>query len=410
MPRRCALNALLEWENGSRFSDEIFRKAAERAELKGPDRSLAQDIFYGTLRNLILLDELIERFRKGRIKLPTQCLLRIGLYQLFCSEIADHAAINETVSLAKKHEKGLVNAILRNAQRQQEELEKEIPTWSLAERYSHPEFLVDRWENEFGSDATEAILEWNNSPSPNYGRIHSLSGDEEGLNRVRSETQPCLVGEDFPDFFSFEGAPNTEWIEKGWIYIQDPSTSVSCRLLNPQPGETILDACAAPGGKTAFLADLMGNSGQIIATDSSPKRLDRLEKNLQRLHVKNTEVRAVDWKASEPDGIADLPKFDAILLDAPCSNSGVMRRRIDVRWRLYEGEFERQAKTQIALLNAMKPLLKPGGRIVYSTCSIDQAENEAVAEQSGLEIGEIVHCRPWMDDFDGAFAAQLRAQ
>ncbi|HRQ87768.1 MAG TPA: RsmB/NOP family class I SAM-dependent RNA methyltransferase [Bacteroidia bacterium] len=187
--------------------------------------------------------------------------------------------------------------------------------------------------------------------------------------------------------------------------MQDPSTSLACRLLAPQPGETILDACAAPGGKTALMAALMENRGRIVASDSSAARLGPMKENLARLNVGIAEIRQIDW--SQPEA-ADLPAFDAILLDAPCSNSGVMRRRVDVRWRIQERDFDRHARQQLALLRQLVPFLKPGGRIVYSTCSLDPAENEAVAAASGLPLEKSVSSLPWRDGHDGAYAALLR--
>lgn len=403
--RRFALDAFTEWEETSRFASEILSDISTEQSLSSADRALTQEILFGTIRNLYLLDEVIDRLRKGRIKQQTQNLLRIGLYQLLKTEIAEHAAINETVEIARKHERGLVNAILRTAQRQREELKADIATWSLEDRFSHPQFFIDRWTAEHGEDAAAALCEWNNRPPDVYARINSLHPDKDALNRVRSETRPCSVGEKFPDFFKIDGPPNYDWIRDGLIYIQDPSTSLACRLLDPKAGETVLDACAAPGGKTALMSAMMGGEGKILATDSSDQRLDQMRENLERLHVPNVETRNVDWTTED----SDLPQFDAILLDVPCSNTGVMRRRVDVRWRLQPGDFKRQAAVQSQLLSSVAKRLSPGGRLVYSTCSVDREENEAVVEASGLTVETIVRSLPWQDSFDGAFAALLRA-
>ncbi|MEM6279477.1 MAG: transcription antitermination factor NusB, partial [Verrucomicrobiota bacterium] len=405
--RRVALESLIEWENTSAYAEDILADLAGHYRLEGSDRSLAVEILYGTIRNLFLLDEIIDQLRRGKVKSETRNLLRIGLFQIFLSGIADHAAVNETVSLARKHERGLVNAILRNALRQREEFEASIPDWPLEDRYSHPEFLIERWTGQFGEEATAALCEWNNTPPRNYGRINTLAPDTEALNRVRLETQPCLVGPEFPDFFHFEGAPHREWLAQGLFYVQDPSTSLACRLLDPQPGERILDACGAPGGKAAYLAALCGSPSSLTVTDSSSARLERTKENLERLHAKEVTLKQVDW--TEADEIPeDLGKFDAILLDVPCTNSGVMKRRVDVRWRLQPGDFATQAELQATLLQNVAPLLKPEGRLVYSTCSIDHEENEAVAEASSLQVETTRSFLPWQDGHDGAFAALLR--
>ncbi len=408
MPRKCALDALIEWENGSKFADEILDHHAVRRKLSQVDRALAMELFYGVLRNLFLLDRLIDELRHGKIKHPTQCLLRIGLYQLFKTKIPGHAAINETVAIARKHEKGLINAILRNAQRSRLDLQKEISNGPLAVRFSHPEFLIERWTSQYGADVTSKICEWNNQPSQNYARIHTLGVDEAKLNRVKSSTQPSLVGGDFTDFFKIDGPPNRQWLDDGLIYVQDPATSLACRLLDPRPGETVLDACAAPGGKTAFMAQLMEDSGILIATDKVEKRIHQLRENLSRLHVSGAKIESIDWLDSNDSSISRLPQFDAILLDVPCSNTGVMRRRVDLRWRIQEWDFAKQAETQSALLEKCLKLLRPGGRMVYSTCSIDRQENESVVEQCGMEIEKTVKSLPWEDGFDGAFACLLR--
>ncbi len=407
MPRKCALNSLLEWENGSKFADTILDQQAAKRALSSPDRALAMELFYGVLRNLLLLDQLIDQLRRGKIKHQTQCLLRIGLYQLFKTKIPEHAAIHETVSIARKHEKGFVNAILRNAQRSFSELENDIATWPDSVRLSHPEFLIERWTSQYGEDVARQICEWNNQAPQNYARIHSSGADEAQLNRVRSATQPCLIGPEHPDFFKLDGAPDQEWLAEGLIYVQDPATALACRLLNPQPGETILDACAAPGGKTALMAQMMENSGILIASDNAPKRAEQLRENLLRLRVTCADVKQIDWLDPKPEDLSGLPLFDAILLDVPCSNTGVMRRRVDLRWRLQEWDFAKQAETQSALLENCSKALKPGGRIVYSTCSLDQEENEAIVEKSGLRIETSIRSLPWEDGFDGAFACLL---
>ncbi|MEM7602214.1 MAG: 16S rRNA (cytosine(967)-C(5))-methyltransferase RsmB [Verrucomicrobiota bacterium] len=405
--RRVALEALIEWENTSSYAEDILSDLAGHYHLSGPDRALAVEILYGTIRNLFLLDEIIDELRRGKIKSETQDLLRIGLFQIFLSGIADHAAVNETVNLARKHERGLVNAILRNALRQREQFEKEIPHWPLEDRFSHPGFLIERWQDQFGDEATESLCAWNNRPPTNYARINTLAPDDEALNSVRSETEPSLVGPQFPDFFRFEGAPNHDWLKSGLIYVQDPSTSLACRLLDPQPGERILDACGAPGGKAAYLAALTGDPASITVADSSEKRLGRTRENLERLHAGEASLKQIDW-TNDSLSPADLEPFDAILLDVPCSNSGVIRRRVDVRWRLQEGDFERQAELQEKLLASVTRFLKPGGRLIYSTCSIDRDENEHVIERSGLSVEKTVSSLPWRDAQDGAFGAILR--
>lgn len=404
--RRCAYDALIEWEDTSRYAVDILDEFAHRRHLSPSDRGLAQDLLYGVIRHLYLLDGLIEVLRKGSIKPHTRQLLRLGLYQLFCTQIAEHAAVHETVELARPHERSLVNAILRTAQRQSTELQAEIATWSAEDRLSHPEFLIQRWTEQYGAEAAEALCVWNNEPAPVYARLNALARDTEALDRVRSQIEPSSLGAEFPDFFRMTGSVESDWIRQGLIYVQDPSTTLACRLLDPQAGETVLDACAAPGGKTSLLAAMMQNQNQLFATDSSESRLEKMRQNLQCLGIEKIHTRCIDW--TQADAACDLPLFDAILLDAPCSNTGVMRRRIDVRWRLMERDFDFIARQQLVLLQSVATVLKPGGRIIYSTCSIDHTENEDVIASSGYSVEKTVTSLPWRDGYDGAFVAILR--
>jgi 16S rRNA (cytosine967-C5)-methyltransferase len=188
---------------------------------------------------------------------------------------------------------------------------------------------------------------------------------------------------------------------------------VACRLLDPQPGEKILDACAAPGGKTAYLAQLMQNRGAILACDREPKRLAVLQENMSRLHVQIVRAVEHDWLQQEAPGeIEEAGPFDRILIDAPCTNTGVIRRRVDVRWRLQPNEFDRMQMQQVEIGRGVARLLKPGGILVYSTCSLEHEENESVidrlvAELPGARVLEMKSLLPFRDNSDGAFVAKL---
>jgi 16S rRNA (cytosine967-C5)-methyltransferase len=197
---------------------------------------------------------------------------------------------------------------------------------------------------------------------------------------------------------------------RGLCYVQDPSTLLACDLLGPRPGECVLDACAAPGGKTSYLAELMQNEGRIVACDLYASRVQRLRENLQRLGV--TIAETIEHDAMQAGPPLAPESFDRILVDAPCSNTGVIRRRIDVRWRLTEEDFIRMPVQQLALLRRMATLLKPGGALVYSSCSLEPEENDEVVEQvtmtiPGLRFVESRRTLPFVDKVDGAFAAKF---
>ena len=200
----------------------------------------------------------------------------------------------------------------------------------------------------------------------------------------------------------------------GDCYLQDPSTAIACELLRPAAGENVLDACAAPGGKAAYLAEMMRNEGTLVVADQNEARLERLRENLARLGVTNAHTLRCNWTDENSVRAAALAEqsFDGILIDAPCTNTGVMRRRVDVRWRLQPAEFSRMPRQQLTILEAVAPLLKPGGSLVYSTCSLEPEENEAVVAafqrvQSAMRFTARAESLPFRDAIDGAFAARL---
>lgn len=405
--RAVALAALAEWRRGRRFADEVVQQLLGRSNLLGPDRGFATELFYGVLRHLTLLDFWIAQLRDGHIDDQSRDLLRLGLYQLFCLATPAHAAVFETVALAPRKSRAFVNAILRNATRRQDELIETSNAAELAVRTSHPQFLIDRWTAAFGGNAAAAICAWNNEPAPIYARINALKTTREQFNRA--DPTRAAVADDC-NFFRVETMPLEE-LQRGDCYIQDPSTSVACKLLAPQPGERILDACAAPGGKSGLIGEMMQNRGDLVACDRDADRVDLLRGNLQRLGVV-ARVLQQDWTTGDLAAEREPATFDRILLDAPCTNTGVMRRRVDLRWRLAPRDFTRMPDEQLALVRRVVPLLKPGGTFVYSTCSIEAEENERVVQRMldefpSLELQEQRAVLPFRDGFDGAFAAML---
>ena len=391
--RAVALTALREWRRGREFADAIIQRLLAESTLQGSDRGFATELFYGALRNLALLDFWIDLVRSGPLDYASRDLLRLGFYQIFLLETPRHAAVFETVELSGHRNRGLINGVLRAALRREKELHAALESAPLATRFSHPEFLIDRWRTNFGADNTTLLCQWNNQPAPIYARV----------NRLRNAS-----GENFLQLNEISSAA----LARGEYYIQDPSTAVACELLEPQPNETILDACAAPGGKSAYIAELMANSGTLFASDRDAGRLHLLKENLNRLGVRNATIVRQDWQENSIAPELRDRKFDRILVDAPCTNTGVMRRRVDVRWRLRPDDFARMPEQQLVILRAVLPLLKPGGALVYSTCSIEAEENEQVVrrlleEFPSFRLQEMRSVLPWLDHFDGAFAAKF---
>lgn len=404
--RAAAQSVLNQWAAGNRHATELMEALPVCRALKGADRAFMQDLVLTTLRNLSLLDHWIAEMTGGKVlDEATVWLLRGGLTELLILNVAEHAAVNENVGLAGRAS-GLVNAVLRRSCRERGALLRGMGSLGVETRTSHPAFLLRRWELQYGEAGMEKLAEWNQEPAPVYVRLNRLHPEAiEGM--ARTEGLEAVGG----DFYRCEILPRSA-LEAGWCYAQDPSTVVAPGLLDVRPGMMVLDACAAPGGKTAFLAQMMANEGCMVACDLPGGRLRRLEDNLLRLGVRCVEVRGVDW-LEEDDLPFEAGSFDRILLDAPCSNTGVMRRRVDVRWRLSEGEFDRMVELQRGLLRRCLPLLKPGGCLVYSTCSIDREENEgqvewAVAAFPGLRCLSKESRTPHRDGVDGAFAAVLK--
>ncbi|HEX3818106.1 MAG TPA: 16S rRNA (cytosine(967)-C(5))-methyltransferase RsmB [Chthoniobacterales bacterium] len=403
--RRLALDALRRWRTSTDFADRIIGESLGESALSASDRGFALELFYGVLRNLTLLDFCIAQLRSEPVDPGSRDILRLGLYQLLLLETAEHAAVFETVELAAKRARPLVNAILRRAAREKIRLTKSIAAQPLSIQSSEPEFLIAKWKEQFGLDATTELCRWNNQPAPVYARINSLKISSAQFLQKYPKSIPLPTHPQFVRLDEMAAA-----LAGGDCYIQDPSTALACELLEPQPNDSVLDACAAPGGKSAFLAGLMGNVGRLVAVDRDPSRLERMRENLARLDVANTEIVHCDW--TNASGLFAEASFDKILVDAPCSNTGVMRRRVDVRWRLRPEDFRRMPTQQLAILNGVAPLLKAGGSLVYSTCSLEPEENEEVVRQflhahPDFRLTRTEKSLPWRDGFDGAFAARL---
>ena len=407
--RRVALAALKTWRKEKQFADATISNALSQSRLQSADRAFAFELFYGVLRNLTLLDFWIRALRTQHVDVDLRDLLRLGLYQLLIAKTAEHAAVNETVEIAPRRHRTITNAILRRAALERDELERKTSVQPLEVRASHPKFLIERWQRGFGTDATKALCNWNNQPPPIYARINRLKTDLQNF-LARNRNARTL-----PNLSNFVQLPTPgHAIEAGDCYIQDPSTAIACELLQPQPGEKILDACAAPGGKTSYIAELMKNPGLLVACDREPDRLCLLEENLTRLGVSNARIVRQDWtKPPVSPEILSVAPFDRILVDAPCSNTGVMRRRVDVRWRLTAKDFDRMHARQVEIVRATAALLKPGGVLIYSTCSLEGEENEEVVAEllrtmSILQLEEERRSLPFRNDFDGAYVARLR--
>jgi 16S rRNA (cytosine967-C5)-methyltransferase len=423
-PREIALRVLRERDQGRGYVEELLEEALARCGLNAVDRGLLQELVYGVVRWQATLDWLVARKTPGRTQKPgLQILLRLGLYQMFwLSRIPDHAAVNETVEMAKRNgfgaQAGFVNAVLRACLRERPSMVESLADLKQSEPaigYSHPQWLCERWGKDFGRENLIRLLEWNNTPPSVYVRVNTLRADANQLREqwAREKVEAKLVSFDWGrdtlvfELLEFPPLSTLKSFGDGWFYVQDPSTLLAVLELDPQRGETILDYCSAPGGKAAFIAERMRNAGLLVAHDIAADRLRLVEENCTRLGatcVATALPSTLATRLSTP--------CDRVLVDAPCSNTGVMRRRVDLRWRIREAEIARLRATQLALLRDGLRRLKPGGTLVYSTCSLEAEENknlirEFLDENSTVHLQRERQLTPWSDGVDGAYVARL---
>lgn len=400
--RQAAVSALRSWAKGHDYAETLIERHAQRRKLSSSDRGLLQAILFGVLRNRRLLDYWIGKLRDGKLDPETRDILRVGLCQLLILGLPDHAAVNETVEAGKASVRSLINAVLRRATLAKKRMLDDLDDVPMPVIHSHPDWLYNRWRQAFGTRNAISLMEWDNLPASTFFRLNPLA--------PTPETLPGNPVDGAPGFYQLDGALPTSLLATGSVYIQDPATRHAIELLNPQPGERILDACAAPGGKAFLIAAALGSADGLVCTDSNEKRLPRLVENLARLHAGQASVSVHDWTKPAPPELHH--SFDGILLDVPCSNTGVIRRRVDVRWRLQAPDIDKIAVTQRKILENAVACLKPGGRIVYSTCSIEHTENLGLVEAFLTDHPELQLCGtrealPFRDATDGAFAARI---
>jgi 16S rRNA (cytosine967-C5)-methyltransferase len=402
------------------------------AKLSPPDRRLCQELVYGVTRWQATLDWLITRKTQHRTQKPAlQNLLRLGLYQLFwLDRIPNHAAVNETVELAKHSgfgpQSGFVNALLRGYLREAEDTRKllaDLKTTQPTLGFSHPEWLVTRWTARWGPEKTAQLMAWDNTPPKIFARVNTLKADP---GRLLEQWREEDVEYDFVrldwveenlvfELKSFPPLTRLQSFQQGLFYIQDPSTLLAVQILAPCPGETVLDLCAAPGGKVSYMAQLMRNEGRVLAHDIAPERLRLVEDNCARLGVTCAQLVSSADLLAQPrtiPGSSSVPRLDKALVDAPCSNTGVIRRRVDLRWRIRPEEIERLRAQQLDLLRNTAPLLRPGGALVYSTCSLEPEENRGVVDEylrshPDFRLESERELQPFAQGVDGAYVARL---
>ncbi|MFZ2633716.1 MAG: 16S rRNA (cytosine(967)-C(5))-methyltransferase RsmB [Desulfosalsimonadaceae bacterium] len=396
IPRNTALSVLNTLaEKHHSHLDRIITDSVDNAglNLSMRDRKLINALIFGVLRWRGNLDWIIKHYSKTPLdKIHPEILniLRIGLYQIFfLDRIPDSAAVNTSVEMAKEIAPvwvvKFVNAVLRNAIRNRDGIRfpsiEENPARALSISKSFPLWMIQRWFQRFGIEETAQLCDAHNTIPPITIRINPLRTDRDTLSGIlASETDAVFPTPYSPDGLSFTGAKQSiqdfAAFKKGLFQVQDEAAQLISFFLSPQPGERILDACAGLGGKTGHIGQLMKNSGQIIAADSDGEKLTRLNSAMQRLGVNIVSTRIRDFTYSAAD--SSLGLFDRILLDAPCSGLGVIRRNPDIKWDSAKKDLDRFRKKQLALLQQVSGLVKPDGMLLYAVCSVEPEENESV--------------------------------
>ena len=392
--RLLALQTLLAVERETCFAEDAFAKCAAHAKLSHEDQALAFELVYGVLRHRATLDWQLNAVASRPVqRLPAvvAAILRLGAYQMrYLDRIPVSAAVNEAVKLAKgvkgRDWTGVVNGILRNVNRTEVEWPDmaQDPVNGLSVTYSCPDWLTRRWIDRWGLDTAEAMCRHTVTIPPLTLRTNVLRCSREQLEaRLGEEGYTVSRTPVSPQGLILEKCGSLQALpvlREGWCYVEDEAAQLVPLLLDVQPGHRVLDACAAPGGKCSHLAALMRNQGEIVATDPEPRRLKRLQSNLDTLGVTCVETVEISHEADPaPSWVHD--QFDRILVDAPCSGLGVLRRHPEAKWQKTSSQLDRHAERQSGILERVASYLRPGGILVYSACSTEPEETTQVVSR-----------------------------
>ena len=385
--RRAAYAVVLRVLTEGAYADRALH--GEARGLAPRDRALAKQLAFGTVQRRLTLDHVIAERTRGRLEPGVRAALQLGLFQLLCLDrVAEHAAIAEAVELAKPSPgHRVVNAVLRRVQRDGVQFPSDATVSGAAIRHSHPEWMVRLWWDALGAEETRALLAADNEPGELALRVNPLV--EFDLADIPGKREGDTIVVDGPlDVLAHPG------YAAGAFTPQSRASQLVAPALDPQPGERVLDLCAAPGGKTTHLAALMGDRGEVVAVERHPGRARALRATAKRMHASSVQVVVGDGKAFEdPDG------FDRVLLDPPCSGLGTLRSHPDLRWRVNPRAIRLLAAEQDALLGSARRALRPGGALVYSVCTISPAEER-------LPAADAVRTFPHKDGTDGFYIAR----
>ena len=421
--RTAAIKVVFEVNERGAYSNVALSKILRTEKLSDIDRRFCTELVYGTVKAGVSIDWIISKYINRPLKKidpKVAAILRVGIYQIFfLDRVPNSAAVNESVEIAKKINIGsgkFVNAVLRSAVR---EPNKAIfPTGDTAEAIAlsmfHPQWLVERWIEQFGVEQTKAICTADNKEPPLVLRVNILRLSRieilENLQKQGIDVMPSTLTEEGIICSGAGSLDNLDALQQGLCQVQDESSMLVAHELAPQPGEFVIDCCAAPGGKTTHIAELMKNSGHILAIDIHEHKIKQIKSNAARLGIKIIETFLLDARKI---GDEFAGRADRILVDAPCSGLGVLRRKADLRWKKMPNELKELPLLQSEILNSAAQALKSGGTLVYSTCTLEREENEGVIEKFINSHGNFTlenkkTLLPHVDGTDGFFIAKLK--
>lgn len=420
--RKTAYLALMDVESKKSYSNIALNHQIICNRPSSP--AFVRELTYGVLENKLLLDYYIDQLvpsGSNSLKNSDRTVLRMGIYQLgYMNSVPEYAAVNESVILAKKYcrgRDGFINGVLRNYLKQKlsirlpDRAEDEINYLSI--RYSYAPWIIELWMEQYKVEFVEELLKAGNETPPNTIRLNWLSIMKEDLIRKLRE-KGCEVeeGKLCQNALYVKGHDllGTELYKSGLFSIQDESSMLVAEKLDPKHGELIMDVCAAPGGKTMAIAERMNNTGKIIASDVYRRKLDIIDREAERLRVTNVETRS--WDATRVDS-AMVEKADRVLVDVPCSGLGVVRRKPEIKYKEKTQEMEMLPKKQMAILSASSQYVKPGGTLLYSTCTINPYENQRVIadflkKNPAFKKEEAIQLLPNVNGSDGFFICVMK--
>ncbi|MCZ2258835.1 16S rRNA (cytosine(967)-C(5))-methyltransferase RsmB [Sporosarcina sp. G11-34] len=384
--RDAALSILMEINNNQAYSNLLLHRTIEKYGIEAKDRGLLTELTYGTLQQRMTLDYYLEPFVRGKLDGWVRELLRLSLYQIvYLTKIPPHAVVHEAVEIAKRrgHKRiaptvnGILRSVLRKGVRSLEEIEDEVIRISI--ETSHPEWLIARWIELYGVEEATIMAHENNNPAHMTMRVNTAKATmKEVVESLESEGIQIRNGEVVEEcIISGSGNPSkTTAYKKGLVTIQDESSMLPVVALDVKPGMKVLDMCAAPGGKTTHIAEKMNDDGEVFAHDLHEHKLALIEANATRLGLSSISTKSGDSR--ELVKLYESSSFDRILVDAPCSGLGVIRRKPEIKYVKTAADFDGLVKIQSELLDTAKELIKPEGVIVYSTCTVEYAENQGV--------------------------------